>query len=124
MNKKTYIKIFLLLISLLLTSQTWAVGIEVGYVRVQYLSYGVSASSAGKMFFFLDGNTKTGNPSCSIAHGGERWVINNDWPVAKYYHSVLLAAQIAGKQVRIDGTGGCGVWSDSESVGNVRLADE
>lgn len=98
-------------------------GTETGTVRFNYGQYRSSSTSAGLTFFFLDGGTKSDIPACSTAFDGERWVINNDWPVAKMQMAVLLAAATSGKKVTIRGTGECGVYSNSETAQDIFLAE-
>jgi hypothetical protein len=75
------------------------------------------------MFFFLNGNTKTGNPACSTNANGARWVINNNWPAAKSQLAILLMAVASGKQVQITGSNACEVWGDSETVIDIRVLE-
>ncbi len=97
---------------------------ETGTVRFNYGQYRSSATSAGLTFFFLDGASRVGDiPACSTAFDGDRWVINNDWPVAKIQMAVLLSAASTGKKVTIRGTGDCGVYSNTETAQDIFLAE-
>lgn len=81
-------KSVLLLVALLCASQAYA-GSETGTVRFEHGQFNSSQSSAGYTFFYLDGSNKTNVPACSSFGGGERWVINNNWPAASMQVSIL-----------------------------------
>jgi hypothetical protein len=110
---KTYLTVIALIfcVSALASDETGTVAFEHGQLNS-------SASSAGVTFFYLSG-PKTGSPSCANYAGGERWVINNDWPAAKIQMSILLAAITSGKQVTVRGSGNCSVWGDTETAINI-----
>lgn len=109
--------ILLLILSLL--SVGVSAGWEVGTIRFQHGQHGSSAESAGRIFFYLEGQNKNEIPACATFDAGERWVINNDWPAAKLQMSILLAASLSGKQVMVRGLNSCGVWSDTETVQDI-----
>ena len=111
-------KYLILVISIAISSQCLA-GDETGTVRFQHGQYGHSSTSAGKTFFYLDGSTKKNTPACATFSGGERWVINNNWPGASMQLSILLAAKMSGKKVQIRGANNCGVHGDSETASDL-----
>ena len=98
-------------------------GSESGTIVFAHGQYGSSSSSAGYTFFFLEGGTKSDIPGCSTNAGGQRWVIANDWPAAKYQIATLMSAFLAGKRVAVIGSNTCSVWGDTETVVDVRLID-
>jgi hypothetical protein len=98
-------------------------GSQQGIPTLVHTSYSSHATHPGYLFLFLNGTAKTGNPACSTAGGGARWVINNSWPAAKSQLSILLTAIATGKQVLITGSNACEVWGDSETVIDIRLMD-
>ena len=95
-----------------------AAGEQSGLVTFGHGQVFSGATTNGYTFFYLSG-TKTGNPACSTYNN--RWVINNDWPVAKIQIATLLAAAASGRPVAVSGTGDCAVWSDSETANDIRL---
>ncbi len=107
---------FCILINLILFSSFCLAGNEVGTVRFNHGQYGHSSTSAGKTFFFLDGGTKTNIPACATYLGGQRWVIDNNWPGANMQLSILLAARMSGKEVQVRGANNCGVHGDTETA--------
>ena len=113
-------KVFILF--LILSVNCYA-GHETGTVRFNHGQYGSGSTSAGKTFFFLDGGVRVGAPACATFSGGERWVINNDWPAAQLQNSVLLSAVMAGKQVNVRGSDTCDVWGDSETAIDIVIVD-
>jgi hypothetical protein len=92
-------------------------GDQSGFVTFGHGQYASGENTNGYTFFYLSG-TKTGNPACSTY---DRWVIDNDWPVAKIQIATLLAAVVSGRPVAVSGTGNCAVWGDSETANDVRL---
>lgn len=94
-------------------------GEQTGTVRIDHGQFGSSATSAGLMFFVLQGGTKTGKPSCNTYI--DRWVINNAWPAAKIQTAVLLAAITSGKTVTVRGSNDCTQWLDSETAIDIQL---
>ncbi|WP_133719264.1 hypothetical protein [Methylocaldum gracile] len=98
-------------------------GSETGTVRFEHGQYASGPNSAGYTFFYLDDGTKVAPPGCATFAGGERWVINNDWPAAKIQMSVLLAAAVSGKRVTIYGSNNCSVWGDTETATNIFIVD-
>lgn len=109
-------KFSLSLFLLSLLSFQCVAGDETGTVRFQHGQYGSSSTSAGRMYFFLDGGSKNNSPVCATFAGGDRWVIDNNWPAAKMQLSILLAAKMAGKSVHIRGSNDCNVAGDSETA--------
>lgn len=98
-------------------------GSEIGTVRFEIGQHESSANSAGKTFFYLEGQQKYNSPACATYVGGERWVINNDWPAAELQNSILLSAAISGKRVQIYGSGSCEVWGDTETALSIHIVD-
>lgn len=96
-------------------------GSEVGTVEFVDGQYHSSETSAGYTFFYVHGGTKYNNPSCSTNSDGHRWVIDNDWPAAKYQIATLLTAVVAGRSVQVEGTNNCNVWSDTETAQDIFL---
>ena len=64
------------------------------------------------VFFFT--STHANKPSCNIYH--QRWVLDLASERGKAQYSLLLAAQSSGKQVKVEGSGQCDVWYNSETV--------
>jgi hypothetical protein len=98
-------------------------GSESGTVVFAHWQYGSNVSTAGYTFFFLEGGTKSDNPACSTNAGGQRWVLANDWPAAKYQIATLMSAFLSGKRVAVIGSNTCSVWGDTETVVDIRLID-
>lgn len=93
---------------------------ETGYVRFQYGQFSSSSSSAGLTFFTLDGGSNSCcRPACSTVD--DRWVIDNDWPGAKFQMSMLLAAATSGKKVTVRGSDSCSVYSNTETAVDIFL---
>jgi len=87
---------------------------------MHHTTYTANAGSPGiGMFVLLGGGPKADKPLCNTYQ--ERWVINSASPAARYQHAVLLAAVTSGKTVTVWGTGQCDLWSDSETVMDVRI---
>ena len=105
---------------LLIAPLARATGIEIGTVKFDYGQIFSTSSHPGYTFFSLLGGTRTDRPACATQ---THWVINNAYPAAKFQVNVLLAASLTGKRVRVQGTGDCAVWSDSETVWDVHLED-
>lgn len=94
-------------------------GEQTGTVTMDHGQYSSGSSSAGLTFFFLQGGPKAAIPTCNTY--GSRWVINNNWPAAKFQVAVVLAAVTSGKTVTVRGSGDCAIWFDSETVIDIRL---
>ena len=94
-------------------------GEESGTVVFSLGQYNSNSTTAGYTFFVLENELKTNSPTCATASGGDRWVINNDWPAAKMQVNVLLTALISGKRVHVRGTGDCNVWGDTETAQDI-----
>jgi hypothetical protein len=105
---------------LLIAPAAHATGIEIGTVKFEYGQIFSTPSHPGYTFFSLAGGTRTDRPACATV---ARWVINNAWPAAKFQVNVLLAAALTGKRVRVQGTGDCAAWGDTETVWDVHLED-
>lgn len=103
---------------LVLASFSANAAVETGKVTFDHGQWGSNAESAGYTFFFVSG-PKVGSPTCASYSGGERWVINNNWPAAEIQISILLAASLAGKEVKVRGSGDCNEHSNSETAVNV-----
>lgn len=73
---------------------------------------GIITQRSGQTFFIHSG-ARSARPACSVA---DRWVIDNTTPAGQAMLSTLLTAYSTGRQVRIEGTGNCDVWGDTESV--------
>lgn len=58
---------------------------------------------------------QTGHPACAT----DGWAINASTPGGKLMASLLIAAQAAGRQVNVVGTGLCDVYDSRESVSYV-----
>jgi hypothetical protein len=101
-------------------SAAHAGGTQTGTVLMHHTTYAANASSAGiAMFVLVGGGAKVDKPACNTYQ--ERWAFNNASPAARYHHAVLLAAVASGKTVTVWGTGLCDVWSDSETIMDVRI---
>lgn len=97
-----------------------AAGEQTGSVLMEEGTYMSSSTSAGFTFFYLQGGgAKLNRPTCNTVN--DRWVINLDWPGGKYQLAILMTAMASGRTVRVLGTGDCGVWSDTETVMDIRL---
>lgn len=94
-----------------------------GTVTFQLGQYASGPSSAGLTFFFIDGGTRTNKPACATVYGGERWVINNNWPAAKIQIATLLTAAAANKKIQVRGAGNCAVHDNSETVEDVFIVN-
>jgi hypothetical protein len=107
-----------------LAPSTHATGIEEGTVRFMHNQIFSNGSHPGYTFFYLEGGTpRSEKPACATYDSGERWVINNSWPAAKLQIAVLLSAALAGRRVRVQGTGDCAAWGDSETVWDILLVE-
>ena len=99
-------------------SQTVLAGSQSGLVTFVTGQYQSSASTAGYTFFQLSGADRVGNPCTN-----DRWVIDNDWPAAPMQVATLQAAVLTGRQVRVQGSGNCAVWGDTETTLDVYLIE-
>jgi hypothetical protein len=109
---------------LLVAPLAHATGIEDGTVRFMYNQIFSTPSHPGYTFFYLEGGApRAEKPACATYDSGERWVINNAWPAARLQIAVLLSASLTGRKVRVQGTGDCSAWSDSETVWDVHLVE-
>jgi hypothetical protein len=73
--------------------------------------------SDGLIYFTLKGGAITGKPACS---SGNYWMIRSETAQAgKMQYAALLAAQMAGKNVRVFGLNTCVRWGDGEDVDGV-----
>lgn len=109
-----------LLISMMLVmASTAGAGEQTGTVKMDYGQHTSGSTSAGLMFFVLQGAAKTGTPACNTYNS--RWVINNNWPAARIQVAILITAITSGKTVTVRGSGDCSQWSDSETATDIRL---
>ncbi len=73
--------------------------------------------SDGLIFLALEG-APTGRPACAI--GTAYWMIANETTeTGKRLFATLLAAQLSGRQVHIDGKNTCTRWGDGEDIETV-----
>lgn len=117
--RRSLLSALVLALSLTLVLARARAGEQTGTVRMDHGQHASGASSAGLVFFVLQGGTKTATPSCN--NYIDRWVINNSWPAAKIQVAVLLAAITSGKTVTVRGSGDCSQYSDSETAIDIRL---
>jgi hypothetical protein len=55
----------------------------------------------------------TAKPACSTV--GNQWALSLNSPAGKAMYALLLMAQATGKQVAVQGSGGCTSWGDRET---------
>lgn len=73
-------------------------------------------SNAATFFFITDG-TRVSPPSCATVPN--RWVIDVSSPSGQAAAALVLSAKAQGKKVQVQGSGNCGLWSDTETVASV-----
>lgn len=78
--------------------------------------YGVLAHDTGNAFFYQTG-TRTARPACATE---DRWVFGITTPTGQAMMATLLTAYATGRNVTIQGTGVCSVWSDTETVQSIQ----
>jgi hypothetical protein len=83
-------------------------GFGSGTVKIQH----VGGFGAGKLVFFYTSTTAS-TPACDT---NKRWVLDLSGPAASEQYALLLAAQSAGREVNVGGTGVCDIWGDTETV--------
>lgn len=114
----------LLALSLSVSAFNAYAGDEFGTVRFEFGQFGSTPTDAGKTFFYLDSSTHNSPPACATFYEpgqpmGDRWVINNNHPAARIQLDILMAAFLKNKEVKIIGSGDCGVWGDTETATNI-----
>jgi len=72
-------------------------------------------------FFFDALGTRNNAPACATIT--KRWVINTGTSQGQAMVAALLSAYMAHKRIAITGTGDCGVWADTETVGYFVIED-
>ena len=82
----------------------------------------IQAMSNGAVIFYHDGARNNEIPSCG-QNFSSRWVINSTYTGGNTQVSVLLSAHAQGKKISIVGTGGCDIWSDTETVEHLVVRD-
>ena len=65
------------------------------------------------LVFFYTPN-RTGIPACATEQ--HRWVVDLTTRLGQSQYSFILAAQMAGKEISVSGTGDCSLYSDTETV--------
>ncbi len=77
-------------------------------------------SSDGMIYFFLkDVQLNSPKPACAT---NSYWIIKDEnSSTAKHQLSMLIAAQMAGKKVRVYGYNTCTRWADGEDVNLLQL---
>jgi len=79
----------------------------------------VRASDGLIYFDVVNGDAKTGSPSCATF---SYWIIKDENSNAgKQQYAMLLAAQAQGKTITVIGLNSCTRWSDGEDVDSILL---
>lgn len=104
-----------LLVLILLCCLPLSAGKSSGYVDSVLVR-----DSDGLVYFFLrDEVVMSQKPSCATK---KYWMVKNENSTAgKNQLSLLMAAQMAGKKVKVYGYNTCERWSDGEDVNTVQL---
>jgi hypothetical protein len=78
-------------------------------------------ASDGLMVVVING-TNSGRQSCAQAMSC--WIVKDEnSAVGKGHYTMLLAAQLAGKTVRITGLNTCTRWGDGEDINSIEIMD-
>lgn len=67
-----------------------------------------------KDLMFFHTPNRTGVPACATEQN--RWVVDLTTQLGRSQYSFLLAAQMAGKEIVVAGTGDCSLYSNSETA--------
>ncbi|SHG52782.1 hypothetical protein [Massilia sp. CF038] len=108
-------KTLLAIAALTLSAPSFA-GFQVGTVKSVTVR-----DSDGLVFFVLNGTAREGRPTCA---GQTYWMIKNETTLAgKQLYAQVLAAQLSGKTLTVEGAGTCTRWPDGEDVRSISLGD-
>lgn len=113
-SKFMSISLTLLFFILLNLSAPVSAGDGSGKIEIEH----VGGFGVGTLVFFYT-TVHTLVPTCNTFK--QRWVLNLDSVAGKEQYSLLLAAQMAGMDVKVQGNGQCNIWGDSETVSWVGL---
>jgi hypothetical protein len=73
----------------------------------------------GNFVFIQTSVAPTGFPSCTTEGGPWYFTLSLNDSMGTNLYAMLLSAYLAGKQVRLDGTGACSEWGGIESLSNI-----
>lgn len=110
MKSRSVFKIIIYSLLLLGTNVVSALGNGNGAVEIEHVG---EFGSYGSLVFFYTTN-HTNAPACNTYRG--RWVIDLSTNAGKAKYSFLLAAQVAGKEIVVEGSGTCGIISGTETA--------
>ncbi|WNO09976.1 hypothetical protein [Teredinibacter sp. KSP-S5-2] len=83
-----------------------------GHVQIEHVY------PPAKLFFYTTNHTNP--PVCNtysqLSSGSKRWVIDLNTELGKQQYSLLLAAQMSNKEVKIGGSDTCNLHPNSEDV--------
>ncbi len=107
-------KYLLAVIALWITSDSYSGTAALGKIsKIHFMGNGV--------IIFNTSGHRVGAPSCATHVG--RFAIDGKTDGGKVQASGILAMYMAGKEIRINGTGSCSAWSDTETVSYFRTDD-
>jgi len=112
---KTIMKTVFGVMFLLMTSSVCIASSQTGTVR-----YLIVRASDGLVYFELNGPARSGKPDCTAAYN-YFMIKDENSGSGKRQHAMLLAAELAGKSVSIEGTNTCTRWGDGEDVNSVEV---
>lgn len=71
-----------------------------------------------KLFFYttIHENPPACNSYSQASNGSKRWVIDLSTDLGKQQYSLLLAAQMANKDIKVSGLGTCNIHNNSEDI--------
>jgi hypothetical protein len=84
-------------------------GTGAGRAAIEHIG---SFNNSELVFFYIASHAD--GPACNNYR--QRWVLDISTTLGKSQYAFLLAAITSGAEIRVSGTGGCSLYSDSETV--------
>ena len=105
-------KTILVAVFLLMTASVCMASSQTGLVK------SLSTNARYELVYFeLDG-PRSAKPNCATQ---SFWIIKENSSMGKRQYAMLLAASVAGKQVRVDGMDACERWWGDEDVDQIQI---
>lgn len=83
------------------------------------VNYVVVRASDGLVYFHLKGGTSLDKPACATH---SYWMIKDENSnTGKQQYSMILAAHLSGKTVKVTGANACTRWGDGEDVNSIQI---
>ncbi len=102
-------KLFIIFLFLWVASFSAYAGTGSGHAQIEHLG-----NWNGKDLLFFYTTIHTGEPACNTYQ--KRWVLDLSTELGKMQYSLLLSAQMAGKNIELSGADDCSIWPNSETV--------